>query len=415
MLTFGASQGLITTELPTSYTTTTRSNFVMECTVSSTTASADGWGLVYRYLNTANNWKLVNAVGFTSLFLFRHVAGVSTTVGTVPTNVEPGDVVRIECDDSYHRIFVNNALLLTVNDSALSTNVNMGPFTNVNVPALRWDNFSIAPIEKAYCRPGRTSSLELKSIAAGNVFARTPTDLDVTSLPVVRKGEFWTLDGWVKQRRTNSPGTSVPLLYVFVMTMYDANGIFIANDFGGGFGPTSWEWSRMITTFEIKNEKAAYARVNTAFLALTADQEMYVSEIYMRKASVVTAPILRTDDEGPRLTTLPTPTGPQIRVFQGTENDGYSQMIHGYVYSGAASGTTDASGYLTFSHGLRNGQVPAAVFVQPQAPIAGTPTFGMAIVDSIQAETARLRAISAAGTAVASTAVTFHFLTVARP
>lgn len=77
--------------------------------------------------------------------------------------------------------------------------------------------------------------------------------------------------------------------------------------------------------------------------------------------------------------------------------------------AGAGSGTTDASGYLVYTHGLTF--TPTAVLVTPKSPISGTTIFMAAICDSFGATTFRLRCFdNEGGTALASTAITFSWL-----
>jgi hypothetical protein len=397
-----------------------RGNVVIECTVGSSTADTDAWGLIYRYSATNAFWRILTTTPFVSIVVEKVVAGVSTSVLTLSSSIlEVGDVVRVELDGPHHRFYVNGAYLGSFSDAHNQTATEHGLYQHSTTTSVRrWDDFSLAPIDKAYTRPGRTSSMSIKSLAAGATFARTPADLVIANLPAVRKDEYWIVEAYCKQRRTN--GTE-PKPYLFAVTTYDQNGVFLANDFGGGFGPagaaaSAWEWQYMVSAFQIRNPAAARARVNLVMLASAADQQMYISELFVRKASVVTAPIIRTDDDGPRLTTLPTPTGPQIRVHKGTKDDGYSQMLHGYV-SGYVTATTDANGYITFSHGLRNGQAPAAVFVQPRSPITGANIADTWIVDSIQTDgTARVRFMIASGGVLAganAVSYTFYFLTLA--
>lgn len=403
-----------TTNLP-SGTYSNRGNVVIECVVGSSTSDTDQWGLLYRYSATNAFWRLLSITSLSVVTVSKVVAGVSTTLVTLNATVlEVGDKVRIELDDQYHRIYINDAFVASFSDAHNQTATEHGIYMGGTATSVRrWENFSLAPIEKAYCRPGRSSSLEIKSLAAGPAFARTPADLEIANLPVVRKGEYWVVDGWVKQRRTNA--TTTPLLYLYVLTIYDINGVFLANDFGGGFGPTvGWEWTRMISAFQIRNPASAYARMNVALLAGAAGHEIYVSEIYMQKASVVTAPIMRTHEEGPRLTTLPTPTGPQIRVHKGTTaDDGYSTMFHGAVSKGPFTVTTNATGYVTFPHGLKTGQVPANVIVQANSPDTGANIPSQIIVDTWNATDVTCRFLNQAGTALNTIAVSVSVTAIA--
>lgn len=398
----------ISTVLPVSYAS--RENFVMECTAASTTTSCDGWGLMWRYSATNSYYRFWSSVGFSAVYVDKIVAGVTTNMITL-TNwlVEPGDVVRVETDDSYHRIYINGVLIHWFSDTALGTNTACGAL-NATVTTNRWENFTLSPGTATYVR--NSTSLEIKSNAAGTTFARTPADLDVSLLPTTRQGEYWVVDCWTKARRTN--GDAVP--YLVALTIYDANLVFLANEFGGGFGPTNYGWTRMISAFEIRNPAAARIRAQVVFLASAANQEIYVSDFELRKASVVTAPILRTAAEGPRLETWPAPTGPQVRLYKEASVDGgYSQMLHGFVHAGNYGATTDANGYITFDHGLKNGQSPAGVFVQPRSPISGSNIFAIAVVDSVSVDgTARVRCINHLGAAMNAIAVTFYFVTFAR-
>lgn len=396
----------ITTNLP-SGTYTNRHNVRLTATVAT---SADGWGIAWRYSAANSHWRLISLPGFGQIRITKIVAGVATDVVTVTGLLEVGDVVVVELDEQYHRIYVNGNLIGNITDTALQTNVEHGICaTSVTTP--RWENFTIEPGDAIYLHGDHTTSLEVKSLAAGTTFARTPATLDIQELPVVRKGEYWIVDAYCKQRRTN--GTD-PKLYLFAMTVYDEEGNFLANDFGGGFGPggvaaSAWNWQYMVSAFQIRHPLAARARVNLVFLASAADQRMYVSELFVRKASVVTAPILRTAAAGPRIETLPTPTGPQLRVFKGTADDGYSHMLHGFV--GRITGNTDANGRITFSHGLKN-VTPLAVIVQTESPDSGTSIPSSAIVDTIGVATARARFIGHNDVAYASAAITFRFIAV---
>ena len=71
------------------------------------------------------------------------------------------------------------------------------------------------------------------------------------------------------------------------------------------------------------------------------------------------------------------------------------------------SGTTDASGYLSVTHGL--GWTPVAVVVTPNSPITAggsSAIFGFALTDTFTSTTFRLRALAASAAAMASTAIT---------
>lgn len=395
----------VTTTLPGAYTE--RQNVVLETIVDSSTASpTQGWGLLWRYVDNLNYWALKHDTGTGIMTIRKYVAGVLTSTATTVTP-SVGDHIKVVVDGNWHRFYHNGTLLKEVNDAAHNTSINHGLFSE-NVLGNRWDTFSISPIHRDYVRETKETSLEITSIAAGTSFARTPGDVVFDELPAVRKGEYWIASGYVKQRRSNGTG---PLLYLFVITVYDKDGIFLANDFGGGFGPPNFDWRYMISAFEIKHPRAARIRVNVAFLPNAAGQKMYVSNLELQRASVLTAPVYRSAIDGPRLQTLPTPTGPQVRVFKSDDVDlGYSRMIHGNA--GVISATTDGSGFVTFNHGLNTGEIPLAVICTPRTPNTGTP-FGQIIVESITATTARARCISNVGGAFATVAVSFHFLAIA--
>ena len=72
--------------------------------------------------------------------------------------------------------------------------------------------------------------------------------------------------------------------------------------------------------------------------------------------------------------------------------------------------TTDASGYITVTHGC--GFTPGSVIVTPVSPISGSVTasiFGFALADSFNATTFRLRALFANGTQISSASVAFSY------
>ncbi len=398
----------VTTALPGGYPT--RGDIVMQATFSSTGAAPpDTAGFVYRYSATNNFWKLEWDTTTGRWFLHKVVAGVATQVGVGPTGsgLDNGDIIRVETHGPWHRVWHNGTLIIEVSDSALSTNTEHGLLVG-NQTTARWDNFSLAPISRAYVRPGYETSMKLTSIAAGICFARTPGDIVFSDLPAVRQGEYWVVQGYFKQDRANASN-----LYLCVITVYDENGIFLANDFGGGFGPgPDTDWRYMISAFEIKHSKAARIRVNVVMLAGAAGQNMYVSHFHLHKATVVTAPIVRTAASGPRMETLPTPTGPQIRMFKSDSlNVGFSRMFHGN--DGIITATTDATGFIVFNHGLNTGEAPAAVLVTPRSPSSGANIFGQAIVDTVTATTARVRCVSVAGAALNAIGVTFHFVAIA--
>lgn len=80
-------------------------------------------------------------------------------------------------------------------------------------------------------------------------------------------------------------------------------------------------------------------------------------------------------------------------------------------HAGIGSGSTDASSYVTITHGA--GFTPAAVVVSPRSPITGGTIFGSAIVDSVGATTFRIRCFSPTGTGLAAaTAVTIQYVCV---
>ncbi len=71
-------------------------------------------------------------------------------------------------------------------------------------------------------------------------------------------------------------------------------------------------------------------------------------------------------------------------------------------HGGIGSGTTDASGFLTFNHGAPF--TPDHIVATARSPISGGGTWSSGAVDSITATTARIRI----NTGVA-TAITFHY------
>jgi hypothetical protein len=74
------------------------------------------------------------------------------------------------------------------------------------------------------------------------------------------------------------------------------------------------------------------------------------------------------------------------------------------------TGTTDASGFLTFEHG--GFTTPKAVIVQPEVPSGGTNIFDAHMVDIITETTARIRALSHTGVALNSVSITFTAIVV---
>lgn len=77
-------------------------------------------------------------------------------------------------------------------------------------------------------------------------------------------------------------------------------------------------------------------------------------------------------------------------------------------HAGVLSGTTDASGFLTVTHGA--GFVPVQVLVTPTSPISGGNIFGQVIADSFTSTTFRIRCIGNTGTAFNAVAVTASYL-----
>ena len=78
-------------------------------------------------------------------------------------------------------------------------------------------------------------------------------------------------------------------------------------------------------------------------------------------------------------------------------------------HASQVTGNTNASGYLTVTHGA--GFAPSAVVVTPHAPSGGSPIFTSAIVDTIGGTTFRVRAIDGIGNAViASTSITLSYV-----
>lgn len=78
------------------------------------------------------------------------------------------------------------------------------------------------------------------------------------------------------------------------------------------------------------------------------------------------------------------------------------------LHWGSLSGTTDASGFLTVTHGC--GFTPSAVMVTPLSPAGGTNIFSSGIADAFTSTTFRLRAFSPAAGALASVAVVASFI-----
>lgn len=78
------------------------------------------------------------------------------------------------------------------------------------------------------------------------------------------------------------------------------------------------------------------------------------------------------------------------------------------LHWGVLSGTTDASGFLSVTHGC--GFTPLSVLVTPISPAGGTNIFSGCVADLFTGTTFRLRAFSPSAGALASVAITASFL-----
>ena len=77
------------------------------------------------------------------------------------------------------------------------------------------------------------------------------------------------------------------------------------------------------------------------------------------------------------------------------------------VHAAAGSGTTDASGNLTVTHGA--GFTPTAVIVTPKSPASGT-IFGQVVAHTFTSTQFTIRCFSQTGTALNAVAITFSYV-----
>jgi hypothetical protein len=108
-----------------------------------------------------------------------------------------------------------------------------------------------------------------------------------------------------------------------------------------------------------------------------------------------------------RVSDAPVPFKPdaQFAAWKQSVEERLRQLEHkrSYIVEGPVVYTTDASGYIVFFHGAF--ETPKAVFVQPE-----TNAWDHSVVDLINEQTARVRAINHVGTVIANTSLTFRFV-----
>ena len=77
------------------------------------------------------------------------------------------------------------------------------------------------------------------------------------------------------------------------------------------------------------------------------------------------------------------------------------------IHAAAGSGTTDASGNLTVTHGA--GFTPTAVIVTPKSPSSGT-IFAQVVAHTFTSTQFTIRCFSQTGTALNAVAITFSYV-----
>jgi hypothetical protein len=94
------------------------------------TGIANTLGIIYRWANTTNYWKLSRSGGF--FRLDKTVAGTPTTVATSATALSSGAKIKIKVVDNTHNVYndtgsgrVLDRVLNNITDAALNTNTKM--------------------------------------------------------------------------------------------------------------------------------------------------------------------------------------------------------------------------------------------------------------------------------------------------
>lgn len=170
--------------------------------------------------------------------------------------------------------------------------------------------------------------------------------------------------------------------------------------------------------------------IQLLYLAGTAAASPTVPATPARSIPVATILVPKSGTGSPStsfVATYATGAGAALPVYSQTERDALTlftglrvvrldQVGRMETYTGSGwwsqpivkqfSGTTDASGYITLTHGL--GWTPAAITATPNSPItagANASIFAIALTDSFTSTTFRVRALSAAIGQMATTAI----------
>jgi hypothetical protein len=252
-----------------------------------------GMGLLWRYTDSSNYWRLYANAAFATMSIEKVVAGVTTDMGSTGSFTYPdtGSTVKVEYEGNNHRVYLNGKLVVTVTDSAHNTATRSGIYANSAVTTSgRWDNFEAGDLESNYIYSG-TGSLRVTATASGSAAARYPNDVSALDTVDISNGDQYVASAWVKNDGRNAAANPSAI----VASYYDSVGTFVGLYYSAP--AYSYDWSFLQVTL-VPPSSAAYMRINVGFIAGAASEKLYVDSVTLKRVSRIESGIIRTGGEG---------------------------------------------------------------------------------------------------------------------
>lgn len=200
-------------------------NGIVSCTLNALVAGP--CGIVFRYVDSNNYWRLTSNSTFGNLVLQKLVGGVATipTDGNISLAGDP--VMKAEFDGSTIKIYANNILKATIVDSALMTGQKAGLYSESTTA--RWSAYASGPITPIIvvdyeAKPSATTKYRVSALNANATLLRSaPSALATldTSLP-----SWWLKDPLDPTRNVAiqmAPG-SLELVYTEALVVFEPLG-----------------------------------------------------------------------------------------------------------------------------------------------------------------------------------------------